>query len=167
MHNPRSISKQSKSEIVQAIARIGQAYGFKFTAEHRVCTSRRWRHDLYEPTYKIAIEYEGGIFSPTAPALFKIISTLKKNWGHFCTHPSLYIKQVQNLVKFASIKSGHTTGAGYHSDIEKYNEAQFQKTFLLRFDSGHFREVGYIHECFKRLREIYITGETNGGTDRS
>ena len=51
-------------------------------------------------------------------------------------------------------KSGHTTGIGFHKNLEKYNRGQIEDYYLLRFDVKHMSKTGqiYIHKCFSDIR---------------
>jgi len=49
-----------KTNVYQQI--VEQMTGIHFIPEYKFCTNRRWRFDLAEPTTKIAIEIEGGIW---------------------------------------------------------------------------------------------------------
>lgn len=86
--------------------------------EHVFAPPRRWRIDLAYPDIKLALEVEGGTYS--RPVVCS-----------YCKKP---VVRYTKSGKVTRVYEGgrHTSGVGYLSDLEKYNQLSLRGWLLIR-----------------------------------
>lgn len=95
-----------------ALNRIEQAGLPIPVREYRFAPPRMWRFDFWWPSYRVAVEVEGGTWSART--------------------------------------RGHTSGAGYQANLEKYNAAALLAITVLRYND-HGVKDGQMIEDLKRV----------------
>lgn len=107
--------------------------------EHEFHPVRRWKFDFCWPDKKVAAEIEGQSWGKTVVCHQCGVKVLKYTKGG---KPS-YVREAGGR---------HTRGAGFESDVEKYNEAARLGWVVLRFTADMIKKRS--GECLDLLRDV-------------
>lgn len=136
----KSLEAAAKRERWTAhLRRDMQAYGIRspeLVEEHQFHEERRFRFDFAIPTLRIGIEVEGGVDANPSDRIDAAGGMLFKREGK---------------------KSRHTTSEGYERDCVKYNLAQINGWWVLRFTPQQIERgdaVTFVVLAVMRRREV-------------